>query len=332
MEICATSQRFSEIVLKNREFITDEDMVVQFAGITYKIPTGESVVAFKGTDDTIVGWKEDFYMLFDKPIESQLLAVQYLDKHFDKRARKADLYVVGHSKGGNLALYGVTNACENVRKRLHSVINFDGPGFSREFYSSDNYKQIRDKAYEILPQLSVIGRLFYHEEKSVVVKSCYVGGYQHDLLSWETSGDNFAVIEKLDGLSDKVENKINSICSKLNATQRQIFVEGLFSLLYSTNSSTLTELIKNRSKLISGYLKSDQNTKMILFKTFVELGTDKHVRQLFMITLGEVRIMQRQKRLEIRAIEEGNIDKAINVFKTIGIKDSDERENSKKKE
>ena len=114
--------------------------------------------------------------------------------------------------------------------------------------------------------------------------------------------------------------------------QRHLLVEGLFSLMYSTNSFTLTELLKNRAKLFSSYFKTDPETRTMLFKTFVELGADKYVRQMLTLTLSEVKIMQRQRELEVQAIEEGNIEKAINMFKEISAIESANNNNKKSNE
>jgi|GEM_PF-472760 len=326
--ICANSKRYGGIVVKNRESITDDNRVVQFAAVTFKVQTGESIAVFKGTDDTIVGWKEDFYLMFDKPTESQTLAVQYLNKNFGRKKKERDLYVLGHSKGGNLALYSSAYASETVQDRIRSVVNFDGPGFSEGFYKTDGFKRIKERVYSVIPQLSIVGRLFCHEEKSVVVKSCYVGAYQHDLLSWITEDDCFEVASKLDELSDKVEQKINSVCARLDFDQKRVFVEGLFSLMYSTNSFTLTELLKNRAKLFSSYFQTDPETRNLLFKTFVELAADKHIRQLLLLTLSEVKVMQKKKEIEERAISSGDIDRAIRLFGEINAR-ADKRQDKK---
>lgn len=311
LSLCADSKRYSSIRLIDRVVDIDEERVVQFSAITYKLSKNEYCVAFSGTDDTIVGWKENFYLLYDKPTQSQTRAVNYLNNLAERTSGGDKIYVVGHSKGGNLAIYGSVCACRDFQDKLVAVYNFDGPGFTEEFYHSDGFNNIRDKVMTVIPQLSVIGRLFIHEEKVMIVKSCFSGVFQHDLLSWETCGNSFVTLPKLDELSNRVQEKVNEIAFGLSSEQRKIFVEGLFSMLYSTDSFTLNELTANRGKLFGSYFKCDAPTRRLLFSVSVKLFGDKYVRELVLTALKEVKKWRRKKNFEEKTITSGDLDKAI---------------------
>lgn len=311
LALCAESARFGPVEIEDRRSVIDDEKVVQFTAITFLLPTGEYCVAFNGTDDTIVGWKEDFYLLYDKPTESQRIAAGYLSRLAENTPDGAKIYVVGHSKGGNLAMYGAVNAGTKFREKLVAAYNFDGPGFTESFYKSAEFLSVRDKITSVIPQLSVVGRLFNHEENVMIVKSCFAGVYQHDLFSWETSGDAFVTVPRLDELSDKVQSKVNEIMFTLSARQRKIFVDGLFSLLYSTDSFTLTELMKNRGKLFGNFFKCDAETRKILLSMTMRLISDRYVREMILISLREAKKMQDKKEFEERSIVSGKIYNAI---------------------
>ncbi len=311
LSLCADSVRFANVEITDRKSVIDDEKVVQFTAITFRFPTGEYAVAFNGTDDTIVGWKEDFYLLYDKPTESQLCAVKYLNDLADSTPDDAKLYVVGHSKGGNLSMYGAVMAGEKFHEKLVMVYNFDGPGFVESFYKTEEFLSVQNKILSVIPQLSVVGRLFNHEEKVMIVKSCFSGIYQHDLYSWETEGDSFVTVPHLDELSDRVQEKVNEIMYTLTPEQRKIFVDGLFSLLYSTDSFTLTQLMINRGKLFGNFFKCDAATRKILLSMMMKLMSDRYVREMAKISMREAKKMQDKKEFEESSIVSGNIDKAI---------------------
>ncbi len=322
LALCSQGKRFGSAVITRRKSVIDKERVVQFIAMTIRLSNGDYVVSFSGTDDTIVGWKEDFYLLYDSPTQSQLCSVDYLNETFSEIEENAKVYIVGHSKGGNLAIYGAVGVDSKYRDRIAKVINFDGPGFTEKFYKREGFETIKEKIVAVIPQLSVVGRLFIHEENVMIVKSCFAGIYQHDLLSWETSGENFTLVPKLDELSDKVQNKVNEVTVKLTPLQRKIFVEGLFSMLYSTDSFTLTELLRNRGKLFGSFFKCDSKTRNLLFKVTVELGADRYVREMLMVSLRESEKMRRKKDFEEITIIKGDIDSAI---ESIGVIDENER-------
>ena len=322
LSLCADSLRYKDVEIVDRKSLIDDEKVVQFTAITFLFPTGEYAVAFNGTDDTIVGWKEDFYLLYDEPTVSQNCAVEYLDALAASTPDDAKIYVVGHSKGGNLAMYGAVTAGDELHKKLVAAYNFDGPGFVENFYKSKKFLAVQDKITSVIPQLSVVGRLFNHEEKVMIVKSCFAGIYQHDLYSWETEGDNFVTVPHLDELSDKVQAKVNEIMYTLTPEQRKIFVDGLFSLLYSTDSFTLTQLMRNRGKLFGNFFKCNAATRRILLSMMTKLMSDRYVREMVMISMREARKMQDKKEFEESSIVSGNIDKAIESIGVIVDRDT----------
>lgn len=72
------------------------DQQTQFAALTFRLPDGTLYLAFRGTDDTLVGWKECFAMSYAFPVPAQALAQDYLVQAAQRPRR---LRVGGHSKG-----------------------------------------------------------------------------------------------------------------------------------------------------------------------------------------------------------------------------------------
>jgi len=145
----------------------DPDTEEQFSALTVRLPDGTNVVTFRGTDDTLIGWKENFNLSVSMPVPAQTDALEYLEEVAAEL--EGDLIVAGHSKGGNLAVYAATEASEEVKARIREVYNFDGPGFDEEFWESEKYLSIQDKIHVILPEDSMVGTLLIQSSRAQTV-------------------------------------------------------------------------------------------------------------------------------------------------------------------
>lgn len=180
----AKSVRFGKCVVRNyvNDIVTEAEQ--QFAAMEIVLEDGTSYVSFRGTDDTIIGWKEDFN-LSTGVVPAQKRAIEYLQKiseHTDGMLR-----VGGHSKGGNLAIYGSV-MCKSAHEKILEIYSNDGPGFSREFQELPETKEMMPKIIRIIPEYSIIGTLLEHEKEPVIVASSSKGLLQHDGFSWEVQG------------------------------------------------------------------------------------------------------------------------------------------------
>ena len=180
----AKSVRFGKCVVRNyvNDIVTEAEQ--QFAAMEIVLEDGTSYVSFRGTDDTIIGWKEDFN-LSTGVVPAQKRAIEYLQKiseHTDGMLR-----VGGHSKGGNLAIYGSV-MCKSAHEKILEIYSNDGPGFSREFQELPEMKEMMPKIIRIIPEYSIIGTLLEHEKEPVIVASSSKGLLQHDGFSWEVQG------------------------------------------------------------------------------------------------------------------------------------------------
>lgn len=196
VEHAAKTARFSDVRLLGYVNRIDEKTQTQFSALTMLLPDGSAYVAFRGTDDTIVGWKEDFNMAFTPEIPAQKYAAEYL-RQVSGALPFRPLLVGGHSKGGNLAVYAAVFCGQDVQNRILAVYNNDGPGFYSSLLSLPEHKPVAGKITTLLPESSVVGMLLEHEEAYQVVRSTQVGLMQHDGFSWQVKGERFEHLTEL---------------------------------------------------------------------------------------------------------------------------------------
>lgn len=220
----------------------------QFSATAFLLPDGETFVSFRGTDDTLIGWKENFNMSFMYPIPAQKEAMLFLENVAKNTTGR--IYLGGHSKGGNLAVYAAIKATEPTKERIVSVYSNDAPGFASEFICSKAYRDMRKKIYTYLPQSSVVGMLLEHEEEYTVVKSKNNGLLQHDAFSWEVVGKKFIYLDSISDGSRMIDKKMKQFLAEMTKEEREKFVESLFDAIDSqTGAKTLSELTNERLKL-----------------------------------------------------------------------------------
>lgn len=251
------SQRFRDMHLTKYINKIDYDKQQQFSALTIILGDGSNYIAFRGTDDTIVGWKEDFNMGYLTPIPSQISAVNYVNGIASEI--EGSIMIGGHSKGGNLSVYSAVYCNDEVKKRITRVFNNDGPGFTNKIMSTDEYKEISDRIKTIIPESSVVGMLLEHEEKYTIVKSTQTGLLQHDSFSWQVLGTNFIIAEERSAYSEITAMALRKWVDEMNDEERILFVDTLFDLLENTDAKTLTGLNSDKLKTATSLLKSIKN-------------------------------------------------------------------------
>lgn len=181
-------RRYKDIEVTGVRHIYEKNPATQFDAMTLILPSGQNVIIYEGTDDTLAGWKEDVDMLTKGEIPSHKLTLDYLSEAFD--SLDGDFYIAGHSKGGHLALYAGLYSTDEQRKRIIRLYNLEGPGFvNHDFLESDAYKELLPKYVHIVPQSAMFGMLLAHDYDFKVVKSTRIFGLlQHDLATWKTNG------------------------------------------------------------------------------------------------------------------------------------------------
>ena len=230
---------------------------MQFSAVTFRLEDGSLFVAYRGTDDSIVGWKEDFNLSYMDEVPAQSKATAYLN------SLSADLstalFVGGHSKGGNLAVWGATHARPDVQKRIRRVYCNDGPGFTGDMLSSEAYRGVADRVIFLVPQSSLVGLLLGNDGRYEIVKSRNVGVFQHDGLSWEVMGASFVRSEGLTGRGIRTDTVVRERIEGMSREEKQALVEMFFELLMSTGAETLSELVEDSAKNVIAMVRTYQS-------------------------------------------------------------------------
>lgn len=276
--VMAASARYRSLRLCG--FVEHLDTVheKQFAAVTVLLGDGSSFIVFRGTDDSLVGWKEDFNMCFMTPVPSQEEALNYLVHAASRLPGK--LRVGGHSKGGNLSVYSSTFCGKKIQKRLINVYNFDGPGFELDIAQTPEYQGVVHCVQTFVPDQSIVGLLMEYNGDYVVVKSHESGLMQHNLLSWRLDGPHFAEVEQVSDGSVIIDRSVKSWLKELSSDQREQFVDSFYRLLTSSEASTLSELAehwkKNPTKAVSAFLSVEPEARKTVMHTVQQFFKAAH--------------------------------------------------------
>ena len=247
-ETMAEGERFRGSRLHHAIALTDAEIGMQFSALCVDLPDGTTCVAFRGTDNTLIGWREDFDMAYTTRVPAQEAAILYLTRAAS--LSKRPLRLVGHSKGGNLAVYAATYTKKKVQDRIESIWSYDGPGMNRETSQTEEYLRIRDRIRSFVPQTSIIGMLMDYYEPYTVVRSTAAGISQHDPMSWQVYGPRFETLPAVDQTAVVVRDTLHEWLENSSPEQRAAFVDALFSMAESTKATTLSELTGEKLKTL----------------------------------------------------------------------------------
>ena len=274
----ADSIRYGSVRIQSYVDHIDEEQQKQFSAVTFRFHGSDVYIAYRGTDNTLVGWKEDFNMTFMDTVPSQLEAASYLENIAAHTSGK--LYIGGHSKGGNLAVYASASVSETIQNRIVSIYNNDGPGFCQAMLERDGYKHILSKVHSYVPQSSVVGMLLNHEEAYHVVKSTQISLWQHDPYSWQVVGSAFQTLTTVDTSSILMDKTMKNWLSDLSVEQRATFIDAMYEVFHSTNAKSLKELKENKLKNIAVIVKAlsstDPSTRKMMNETLSSFFLSMH--------------------------------------------------------
>ena len=244
----AKSKRFGSLLVHSHVNIVNAETETQFSAVTFSHGEDAHFIAFRGTDDTLIGWKEDFNMCFMHPVPAQLEALSYVEDVANRSSGR--LFLGGHSKGGNLAVFSAVRSSPHTRERIISVFNNDGPGFTREFVESTEYTDMIPKIRTFVPQSSVVGMLLEHEGTYEVIKSVQSGILQHNAFFWEVLGNSFVHLNTVTSESMMIDRTLKKWLGEMTPEVRETFVDSLFETIAASGATTLTELNADKIKLV----------------------------------------------------------------------------------
>lgn len=276
----AETDRYKNLKFMYYLSMYDEASPLQFGAITIKLDDETAFVAFRGTDDTLVGWEEDFRLCYTMPVEAQLKAEDYLENVM--KEFKGNFYVGGHSKGGNLAVYSSMMQDKSLIKRLIKIYNFDGPGFMKSVIEGPEYAQIRDITKSYMPQESIVGMILFHEsEKYDVIQSTEKGLKQHVAISWKVKGVDFVKAEDFETVSIIFRKACHKWLNDIDRDEREQFINIVFQILKSGERTTVsditTDFFKSMNTIIKSYNELDKTTKRMIkgtIKQMIKMSTE----------------------------------------------------------
>lgn len=259
-------KRFSNLKLNNYVNVIEKQWETQFSAVTYTLNDGTVYVAYRGTDETIVGWKEDFNMAFLSPVPGQELSVGYLNSVAEKI--QGPFYVGGHSKGGNLAVYSAMNCKPEIQNRILGVFSMDGPGFRPEVLERCHYDRIAERVTKILPHSSLVGMLFESDMHFQVVESKTFGLAQHDPYTWLVEEDHLKHVDDIYESRKRMDNTLNTWILSLDEQQLRTFVDTLYQVISASEADNLIEFTAEWKRSMNGIVAAlkevDEETAKIL--------------------------------------------------------------------
>lgn len=305
LNVLGHSKRYKDILLSDYINELDYQEIKQFAAITFQLPDSSIYIAFRGTDDTILGWKEDFMMTYTMPIPSQNRAKEYFEQIASKKYNKSLIYLIqnrnyktsifssfkqyliqcfqgvqvrlgGHSKGGNLAVYAACNTNEKTKKRIIEIYNNDGPGFDLEILDLPEYQKIARKIKKIVPEGCVFGIMLDYLEEMIVVKSDGKGLMQHSGFTWQVTSTNFIESDNINSDSQVMDTAFKAWLNKVDKETRKNAVNSIFNIIDAAEIKTINDFSEKTFKRLVTALKElknmdsdSRNTVIQFFKTLV---------------------------------------------------------------
>ena len=238
----ASSKRFKNIKLLNYVDEYDPDVQKQFAAMTYRLSLDAYLVVFRGTDDTLIGWKEDFHMTYMDHVPAQRRAASYL-QHVMKEFPKGRFLVAGHSKGGNLAAYACTYLPDYLFERVDAIYCYDAPGLNKAIIETEGYQRTSPNIRRFVPQGSIVGMMLEVPEPTTIVKSRAFGGFaQHDAFTWETKDLRFVTVTETSPDSQQTDLTLKQWVRETSTDERKKFFDTFFGIFLDAGITSINDL------------------------------------------------------------------------------------------
>lgn len=284
-EAMTRSVRYGNLQMNYYVNIVNEEDEIQFSAMTYILGDKSIYIAYRGTDANIVGWKEDCNLAFSKPIHSQYLSVEYMNRVAE--CVEGGFYVGGHSKGGNLAVYAAMNCSDDIRERLLHIYNHDGPGFRPEIRQQGNYEAVRGRISKYIPKSSIVGMILEDHADYEVVESKGVGLFQHNAYSWKIKEGGFVRAKNMTEGRIVRDAAVNEWILSLTEEEAHTFVDTLYEVVCASEAKNVFQFGNDWRKSIQNVLEAtkemdDATRKMIqnILRSLFEIMGERTASEL----------------------------------------------------
>lgn len=251
------SRRFGSLKINYYVNQIELEKETQFSAVTFQPDEELFYIAYRGTDETIVGWKEDLNLAFSEPVPGQVMSVEYLERSAEKIGKP--FYMGGHSKGGNFAVYAAMNCRRDIQDKIVIIFNHDGPGFRPEVKEKGQFDKIEDRIRQTVPHSSLVGMLLSSDGNYRVVESRNFGLAQHDPYSWLIEKDDFQIVKQIYSGRMFVDTTLNDWILSLNQEQMRIFVDTLYDVVKASEADNLIDFTANWKRSIQGIMSAIKN-------------------------------------------------------------------------
>lgn len=264
------SRRFGGMQLCAFTNETDQNDQYQFAAVTFLLEDGTCYTAFRGTDDSVTGWREDFNLSYMSMTRGQERAVEYLNRKFS--GTNPFIRVGGHSKGGNLAVYGSMYCLPDVQDRIRDIYTNDGPGFIKSITESEDYMRISGRIRKYIPEESIVGILLNSGAKAEVISSTAGGVMQHSPFSWKIRRNRLVRAKKRSDSSVFFDKTVNNWLVSLDPDHKKVFIDLLFEAIQSSGAANISEFTEDPVRAYNAF-----------YKTFKDLSQDERATLLLVL-------------------------------------------------
>ena len=261
------SMRFADLQMGEVEAVLTDD--VQYCSITYRLKN-HYIIVFRGTDLAISGWKEDLKLGIEETIPSHQIGLKYTERIILEYPGTYTL--CGHSKGGNVALFVGIHLSEARQELLREIYNFDGPGFNSNVLETSSFSNIASIHHKFVPEDDIVGLLLNHVDQFKIIKSKFMGIFQHDLYLWQIENENFVYVDHISHLSKILSRSIYQWLMALSYEEKEELVYYLEDVFQRANITNLNQFKKNTFKTIKSYIFSYLNLPFQQKKQFFKLS------------------------------------------------------------
>ena len=242
-EAMVRSKRFAGLHLSNYRSVLDKEVEKQFAAMIFSLPELDyHQLVFRGTDDSVIGWKEDFQLTYSREIPAHRSAMTFLEDHLPNLSGR--ITVSGHSKGGNLALYSAVQSSTALREKIAELLLLDSPGLMKSLLEKPSYQELKSRMTVIRPQDSVVGVMIYWDRPAQLVAAEGIGFAQHNVLTWEVdlAANDFVYEDQPTELSQRLEETFQEWIETLPKQQLKQVCDLVFDTILDSGIESLDDI------------------------------------------------------------------------------------------
>lgn len=242
-EAMVRSRRFASLSLSNYRSVLDKEVEKQFAAMIFSLPELDyHQLVFRGTDDSVIGWKEDFQLTYSREIPAHRSAMTFLEEHLPNLS--GCITVSGHSKGGNLALYSAVQSSTVLREKIEELLLLDSPGLMKSLLEKPSYQELKAKMTVIRPQDSVVGVMLYWDRPAQLVAAEGIGFAQHNALTWEVdlATNDFVYVDRPTELSQRLEETFQEWIETLPNQELKQVCDLVFDTILDSGIESLDDI------------------------------------------------------------------------------------------